>query len=83
MAFFIEENESSDPAGISLFGTVGVIFSADGITDLTEQFLFGHQTPLDHENMIVMLYFDYIPGTIKKSTPLHDNTIMDYVPSAT
>ena len=53
MAFFMEENESFDPAGISLFGTVGVIFSADGIPYLVKQFLFGHQTPLDCEKLLL------------------------------
>ena len=61
MAFLMEEDKASGPADIGLFSAVGVVFTAQDITRLVEKFFLAHQTPFDEENIIVMLYFDYIP----------------------
>lgn len=38
----MKKDETADPIGISLFGAVGVVFEAEGFTELVEEF-FGHR----------------------------------------
>ena len=38
MAFAVEEDVAFDPFFVGLFGAVGVVFEADGVGDLVEQF---------------------------------------------
>ncbi len=38
MAFVVEEDVAADPVFVGLFGAGGVMFDADGVTDLFEEF---------------------------------------------
>ena len=38
VAFAVEEDVAFDPFFVGLFGAVGVVFEADGVGDLVEQF---------------------------------------------
>jgi hypothetical protein len=39
MAFLVEQDIALDPFLIGLFGAVGIVFEADGVADLIEEFL--------------------------------------------
>jgi len=38
VAFFVEEDVAANPFDVGLFGALGVVFDADGIADLFEEF---------------------------------------------
>ncbi len=38
MAFIVEEDVANDPVFVSLFGALGIMFNADGVADLLEEF---------------------------------------------
>lgn len=40
MSFVVEYDKAADPVEVGLFCAVGVVFGADGVADLFEQFLF-------------------------------------------
>jgi len=38
LLFFMEEDEAADPIDVGFFGAIGVVFCAEGIGELVEQF---------------------------------------------
>lgn len=42
---FVEVDEAGDPMDVGLFGAVGVVLGADDVSDLIEEFGFGHRLP--------------------------------------
>jgi len=69
VAFFVKEDVALDPVFVGVFGAIGVVFDADGVADLVEEFSFfwGHLRRFFHIDLLSICVYNLVYSNLLPS----------------